>query len=396
VNSAVPHHVNKGNQVVGVESTGPRDAVSNQAARPSSYSHWTAAEGQRVEMREGAIVGREVGSNVDGVYHSKKVLTGRIVRRWRRRAKRSSTSRLARSKMAAWTVRVQISGAGCSRVTRPFGGGCCRTWTGATDQPKASARVATAGGARLLAAQDPDGRWGGGVYSPKWTSTTYTLLHLLWLGLPPGHRAALRGCELLWHWQARWRVPETCIVSILIRLTSYHAYDASRLDDVVADLLDQQLTDGGWNCATRTDKQKHSSFNTSIQALEALDAYARAGGAIDSRDARDRGHQFFLPHRLYQSHRTGAVAIRGSTRFPTFPEWRFDVLRGLEYFAAAEAPRDERLGDAIEVLYRARRKDGRWPTHVPYPGRQWFNLEPPGPSRFNTCRALRVLRWWEQ
>jgi hypothetical protein len=191
-------------------------------------------------------------------------------------------------------------------------------------------------------------------------------------------------------------VPETCIVSILIRLTSYHAYDASRLDDVVADLLDQQLTDGGWNCATRTDKQKHGSFHTSIQALEALDAYARADGAIDSREARDRGHQFFLRHRLYQSHRTGAVAIRGSTRFPAFPEWRFDVLRGLEYFAAAEAPRDERLGDAIEVLYRARRKDGRWPTYVAYPGRQWFNLEPPGPSRFNTCRALRVLRWWEQ
>jgi hypothetical protein len=28
------------------------------------------------------------------------------------------------------------------------------------------------------------------------------------------------------------------------------------------------------------------------------------------------------------------------------------------------------------------------------PGRQWFQLEPPGPSRWNTCRALRVLRWW--
>lgn len=144
------------------------------------------------------------------------------------------------------------------------------------------ARVETVGwGARLLAAQDPDGGWGGGVYSPKWTSTTYTLLHLLWLGLRPGHPAAMRGCELLWRWQARWRVPETCIASILVRLTSYHGYDASRLDDLVADLLDQQLADGGWNCATRRDKQKHSSFHTSIQALEALDAYARAGGGID-------------------------------------------------------------------------------------------------------------------
>jgi hypothetical protein len=31
-----------------------------------------------------------------------------------------------------------------------------------------------------------------------------------------------------------------------------------------------------------------------------------------------------------------------------------------------------------------------------YPGRQWFAIEPPGPSRWNTARVLRVLRWWEE
>ena len=138
-------------------------------------------------------------------------------------------------------------------------------------------------GARLLAVQNRDGHWGGGIYSPKWTSTTYTLLHLLWLGLPPRHPAALRGCERLWEWQARWRGPETCIVSILVRLTSYHGYEAARLDDLVAYLIDQQLADGGWNCATRTDKSKHSSFHTSIQALEALDAYTSRGGPRSTR-----------------------------------------------------------------------------------------------------------------
>src|SRR5439155_6907177 len=73
-----------------------------------------------------------------------------------------------------------------------------RHLTGAPDSDVARerARVATEGwGARLLAVQNADGGWGDGVYSPKWTSTTYTLLRLLWLGLPPGHSAALRGCE---------------------------------------------------------------------------------------------------------------------------------------------------------------------------------------------------------
>lgn len=256
-------------------------------------------------------------------------------------------------------------------------------------------RVATEGwGARLLAAQNPDGGWGDGVYSPKWTSTTYTLLRLLWLGLPSGHPAALRGCEQLWEWQSRWRVPETCIVGILVRLTSYHGYAAPRLDGLVEYLLDQQLADGGWNCATRTDKSKHSSFHTSMQALEALDAYQSTGGRIDVREPVRDGREFFLDHKLYQSHRTGAVAIRGSTRFPAFPEWHFDVLRGLEHFAQGDAPRDERLAEAADVVRRARRRDGRWSTYSPYPGRQWFQLEPPGASRWNTGRVLRVLRWW--
>lgn len=271
--------------------------------------------------------------------------------------------------------------------------------TGASDQEIARQRsqVAVDGwGARILAAQDRDGGWGGGVYSPKWTSTTYTLLRLLWLGLPSGHPAAIRGCERLWEWQARWRVPETCVVGILVRLTSAHGYDAAGLDAMVEYLLDQQLADGGWNCATRTDKLKHSSFHTSIQALEALDAYTSAGGRVDASESLLRGREFFLNHRLYRSHRTGAVAIRGSTRFPAFPEWHFDVLRGLEHFAHCDARRDERLRDAVEVLRGARRKDGRWPTYSPYPGRQWFELEPPGASRWNTCRALLVLHWWGQ
>src|SRR4030095_5326827 len=108
------------------------------------------------------------------------------------------------------------------------------------------ARVATeGGGAKLISLQDHDGRWGGGDYTPKWISTTYTLLHLVCLGLPAGHPAALAGCERLWEWQGRWGGPETCIVSILVRLTAAHGYDAERLDDVVSYLLGQQLVDGG-------------------------------------------------------------------------------------------------------------------------------------------------------
>ncbi len=49
------------------------------------------------------------------------------------------------------------------------------------------ARVAVAGwGRRLLERQDPEGTWAQGLYSPKWTSTTYTLLLLMRCGLQTG------------------------------------------------------------------------------------------------------------------------------------------------------------------------------------------------------------------
>lgn len=38
-------------------------------------------------------------------------------------------------------------------------------------------------GARLLSLQDVAGTWGGGLYNPKWTSTTYTMLLLRDFGL---------------------------------------------------------------------------------------------------------------------------------------------------------------------------------------------------------------------
>jgi hypothetical protein len=45
---------------------------------------------------------------------------------------------------------------------------------------------------------------------------------------------------------------------------------------------------------------------------------------------------------------------------------------------------------------RARCVNGRWPLQNTWPGKVFFALERGGrPSRWNTLRALRVLRWWQ-
>jgi hypothetical protein len=78
------------------------------------------------------------------------------------------------------------------------------------------------------------------------------------------------------------------------------------------------------------------------------------------------------------------------------PRWHYDLLRGLDYFRAVDAPRDERLSDAVELLRARRLSDGRWPLDYEYRGKTYFRLETVGrASRWNTLRALRVLKWWD-
>ena len=58
-------------------------------------------------------------------------------------------------------------------------------------------------GARYLARQDAGGTWAtgrssnDGLYSPKWISTTYTMLTLRDLGLPPASRRVRKACARL-------------------------------------------------------------------------------------------------------------------------------------------------------------------------------------------------------
>jgi hypothetical protein len=68
-------------------------------------------------------------------------------------------------------------------------------------------------------------------------------------------------------------------------------------------------------------------------------------------------------------------------------------MRGLENFRLAGVKPDQRLSQALDVVRNAQRPDGTWPVYRAYPGRSWFRMEPSGPSRWSTLRALRILAW---
>src|SRR5207247_9751902 len=92
-------------------------------------------------------------------------------------------------------------------------------------------RVARDGwGGRLLARQDPEGPWAGGrssdggLYSPKWISTTYTMLLLRDFGLHVNNRQARAACTLLHHRglprdggiNYGWTPSETCVTGMVL------------------------------------------------------------------------------------------------------------------------------------------------------------------------------------
>lgn len=262
-------------------------------------------------------------------------------------------------------------------------------------------------GARLLSYQQTSGMWGGGLYTPKWISTTYTMLLLKNMGLMPVCRQAAKGCRLLIengfykdggiNFFFTFNHSETCVTGIVLSLLSYFKFDDRRVELLAEFLAEQQMADGGWNCRSFKG-DVHSSFHTTINVLEGLREFQKNNPG--SRDEIERmqmkGREFLLNHKLYRSHRTGKIVDSKMTRFSFPANWRYDVMRALDYFRDCNAVRDVRLEDSIELLMKKRTVEGKWLLQNRHPGKSYFEMENVGrPSKWNTLRGMRILKWWE-
>jgi hypothetical protein len=274
------------------------------------------------------------------------------------------------------------------------------------------ARVAEEGwGARLLALQGIDGQWAGGACFPAegwkrreegqpWTSTLPTLQLLRDFGVDPRSEKVRHGVARV-KGGCRWEHAgqpffsgevEPCINGRVVALGVFFGQD---VEPVVARLLGEQLEDGGWNCEAENGSTR-SSFATTINVLEGLLAHERAmGGSAESIAARRRGEEYLLERKLFRRKSTGEVVNPAWQQFSFPVRWHYDVLRALEYFRDAGAAPDPRLAEAIALLRSKRQPDGAWLLENTYPGKVHFALEDGDgrPSRWNTLRAMRVLRW---
>jgi hypothetical protein len=267
-------------------------------------------------------------------------------------------------------------------------------------------------GAAILAQQERDGSWRRSD-APVWLPTLFTFLLLRATGVERTDVAvesavARAEANLRWNDQDCWELRaaelggnpffegevEPCINGGVLALGGYFGRPTESL---ARRLAGEQLADGGWNC--EAPKSARSSFHTTICVLEGLLEYEREAGAeAEISRARKRGEEYLLERGLFRRLSTGEVANLEFLEFAFPPRYHYDVLRALDYFRAAGAVPDARMKDAVEIVKKKRQSDGRWHLDASYDEALALPLnETIGePSRWNTLRALRVLRWYEQ
>jgi hypothetical protein len=271
------------------------------------------------------------------------------------------------------------------------------------------ARIASEGfGARLLAAQDPDGRWAGGAFFPAghhgdedqpWTATTWTLNTLREWGLDA---AVLRGTAELLDRHCRWEYDDLpywggevdcCINAWTLANGVWLGADVA---GIAQWFVEHRMPDGGWNCAW-VEGSTRSSVHSTLNALKGLLAFETAtGGTPASRAARLAGEEYLLERRLFRRLSTGEPIGPWVMEFGYPFRWRYDVLNAASYFRDAGRP-DERLAEAIALVRAARQADGTWLQQRTDSGRVWFAVDVPAgqPSKWLTLFATRVLNWWD-
>ena len=226
---------------------------------------------------------------------------------------------------------------------------------------------------------------------------------------------------------------EPCINGRTVALGAYYGVDVA---PIVQRLLGEQMDDGGWNCEQENGSTR-GSFHTTIEVLEGLSEYAQAASAggvgdadgaakVTARSAAavaesevsaelemsavsaaiERGQQYLLKRQMFRrlstgepietDRQTGAASAWTQFSYPTF--WHYDLLRGLDYLRAAGVTPDKQVAEAVEVVRSKQEADGRWLLENPHPGELHFPIDDGEgePSRWNTLRAMRVLKWYDE
>lgn len=276
-----------------------------------------------------------------------------------------------------------------------------------TDRNALQEKISKEGfGAKFLSKRKVDGHWGIKFYQPKWTSTHYTLLDLRNLCIVPDNPLIKESIEIILQNEkaddggllpiGKTQLTDLCINGMFLNYASYFKTNENNLKSVVDCILAQIMPDGGFNCRSNRFPTVHSSLHTTLSVLEGITEYELNNYKYRLKElikAKKSAIEFILMHQLFLSDRTGDIIKKDFLKFSYPRRWRYDILSALDYFQYSKTDWDERMRPAIEILLKKRNKEGTWNLRAKHPGQTHFEMEKAGqPSRWNTLRALRVLK----
>jgi hypothetical protein len=241
----------------------------------------------------------------------------------------------------------------------------------------------------------------------KWTGAHWRLVSMAELAVPAGEPRAIAAAEHVLGWLTGYghRKAVKAIDGRVRRCASQEGNalaaccrlglaDDPRVALLADSLIEWQWPDGGWNCDRRPEAQR-SSFNETLAPMWGLHEYSVATGSTAALDTASRAAELFLSHRLFRSLKTGEVIKEAwlTLRYP--PYWHYEILQALLILSRMGLAGDPRAAEALDIIERRRRPDGRW-----QPGSYWWreggqndvvDWGRSAPNFMITLNALRVL-----
>lgn len=274
----------------------------------------------------------------------------------------------------------------------------------------------------ILEKQTPEGTWEapGRFYTAKYKGTVWQLMILAELGADGSNDRVRKACEfILGHSQD----PESGGFSqsaaaktgggrhgeVIPCLTGNMAWSLLRMGYLEDPRLQlgirwmttyQRFDDGAGDAPSGWpyDKYemcwgKHTCHMGVVKTLKALAEIPPGQRSADVKDTIEKGAEFLLIHHIYKrSHDLSKVAKPGWRKFGFPLMYQTDVLEILGVLTRL-GYRDERMGEAIDLLVSKQDTNGRWKLENTFNGKFQADIERKDePSKWLTLNALKVVK----
>lgn len=250
----------------------------------------------------------------------------------------------------------------------------------------------------ILHRQGADGRWnGGGMYSPKYTGSHWSMLLLTEYGIEGSDARIRRGARMIlddlsngtggMEWATKLDHGVSCFFGNVVRYVAMAGYGTDpRLEPIVQRLVREAKR---YDAACHINEEQPCAWGYA-RLVWGLAALPEAARSREVERALRRGVEFLLTYRPDQGDYPapyGTSYLWRQVSFPLF--YQADVLFVLRALDAADALDDPRAQSSIAWLLARQDERGRWGGRAPYTDRMPSRIDA---SKWVTLHAITLLK----